>query len=385
MAISALIIPTYQIIYFHINDFMQHANPIQTSEDGLSLSLDQPPPDIYYIILDSYTRDDSLLDLYGFDNSPFLNTLEEIGFYVGNCSRSNYAYTNLSLASSLNMNYIDALVSLEKLDNKSGRPGGLKRFILNGLVRQNLENLGYTIVAFETGFPWTEMNDADIYLSPGQVAFSDLQLAKGLTEFEVLFLKSTAALLVIDLSELFPRSFTNEINKVGEYRRQQVLFVLDQLETIHAVKGPKFVFAHIISPHRPYFFEADGSVVMKVKSDRAAYADQVAYLNSRVESLVRGLIDKSDTPPIIIIQGDHAESGQTKGGQLKILNVYYLPLGGKENLYSNISPVNTFRLIFNTYFGGDYPLLEDISYYSSFGKPYTFEVIPETRPECPSP
>jgi len=28
-------------------------------------------------------------------------------------------------------------------------------------------------------------------------------------------------------------------------------------------------------------------------------------------------------------------------------------------LYDNISPVNTFRLIFSQYFGADYPLLED--------------------------
>ena len=33
-------------------------------------------------------------------------------------------------------------------------------------------------------------------------------------------------------------------------------------------------------------------------------------------------------------------------------------------LYSKITPVNTFRLILDTYFGSDYGLLEDVSYFS---------------------
>ncbi len=38
-------------------------------------------PDIYYIILDAYTRDDILAGAYGLNNRPFLQELEERGFY----------------------------------------------------------------------------------------------------------------------------------------------------------------------------------------------------------------------------------------------------------------------------------------------------------------
>ena len=50
--------------------------------------------------------------------------------------------------------------------------------------------------------------------------------------------------------------------------------------------------------------------------------------------------------------------------RVKILNAYYLPDGGNKALYPTITPVNTFRVIFNTYFGGNYELLPDVSRYS---------------------
>ena len=48
---------------------------------------------------------------------------------------------------------------------------------------------------------------------------------------------------------------------------------------------------------------------------------------------------------------------------MRIFNAYYLPEGGNENLYETITPVNTFRVVFNTYFGGRYELLPDKSWY----------------------
>ncbi len=70
-------------------------------------------------------------------------------------------------------------------------------------------------------------------------------------------------------------------------------------------------------------------------------------------------LEKSTTPPIIIIQGDH---GFWTGTNLPILNAYYLPGDAADALYPTISPVNSFRLIFDHYFGTDLGLLEDASY-----------------------
>jgi len=57
-------------------------------------------PNIYYIILDGYARGDVLQEIYGYDNSEFLDHLATQGFYVADRSRANYCQTALSLASS---------------------------------------------------------------------------------------------------------------------------------------------------------------------------------------------------------------------------------------------------------------------------------------------
>jgi hypothetical protein len=44
-------------------------------------------------------------------------------------------------------------------------------------------------------------------------------------------------------------------------------------------------------------------------------------------------------------------------------------------LYSTITPVNIFRLVFNTYFGGKYDILKDVSYFSPVPKLYDFSEI----------
>ena len=43
----------------------------------------------------------------------------------------------------------------------------------------------------------------------------------------------------------------------------------------------------------------------------------------------------------------------------QILNAAYLPGLERHPYYEKITPVNTFRILFNEYFEGQYPLLED--------------------------
>ena len=90
-------------------------------------------PDIYYIILDAYARADVMQDFYGYDNSHFVEQLTDLGFYVAPCSQSNYAWTGLSLTSSLNMNYLQELyISADSLPAWK-----------YSAVRQELKKLGY--------------------------------------------------------------------------------------------------------------------------------------------------------------------------------------------------------------------------------------------------
>ena len=111
-------------------------------------------PDVYYIILDGYGRQDVLQREYGFDNSDFINALQARGFYVAQCSQSNYAHTLYSLASSLNYDYLNTLGATDDAERIS--------LLKHGAVRAAFEERGYSIVAFPTGWSMTEWTDADI-------------------------------------------------------------------------------------------------------------------------------------------------------------------------------------------------------------------------------
>jgi hypothetical protein len=70
---------------------------------------------------------------------------------------------------------------------------------------------------------------------------------------------------------------------------------------------------------------------------------------------------------------------------MKILNAYFLPGEGAAGLYPSITPVNTFRLIFDVYFGADLELLEDVSDHSTADDFFDFTIYPDDRPGCEVP
>jgi hypothetical protein len=126
------------------------------------------------------------------------------------------------------------------------------------------------------------------------------------------------------------------------------------------IPSPKFVFAHIVSPHPPFIFSPDGEFVVTDATD-PGYPNQIQYLNKRLVPMVQNIIKQSATPPIIILQADHGWDHEVRMANFMAL---YFPGGGISNLYPTLTPINIFRLVFNTYFGQNFPLLADDSYYS---------------------
>jgi hypothetical protein len=248
--------------------------------------------------------------------------------------------------------------------------------IVHSVVRRELECLGYTSIAFPTGHWFTEWADADYYLAPHADSRDRLGLSAGISAFEWMWINTSMGLALGDAEQAFARWFPVDFHEQGEDKRELMQFVFDELPAIAAGRGPNLVFAHVIAPHSPYVFGPNGEHIFVTgvggePSERVpgqvhpyweAYAGQTAHLNTLVLEAVRGILARSSTPPIIVIQGDHGYVGDPPDAKPPILNAYYLPGGGDELIYDEISPVNTFRLILTSYFGGDYPLLEDVSY-----------------------
>jgi hypothetical protein len=352
---------------------------------ALHLPEGQRPPDIYYIIVDAYGRQDTLQKVFDMDNSPFLSFLEDHGFYVARSSRSNYAQTGLSLASSLNMDYVDKLIP--NLTSESQGRGALWKLIQHSEVRRQLESLGYTTVAFSTGLTGTEWTDADYYYTAGS-ADKDLSL-RGATPFESLIMETSLVRLVSDGVVALPRLLPG-LRYPYEIHRSRIRFIFQELKNLPPTKEPKFVFAHIISPHPPFVFAADGTPVTPnvpfslrftffggdpgSQAYIDGYSEQVKFVNSQLEEVVQAILKNSEVPPVIIIQGDHgpdSNSGRLSYVQERMtnFNAYHLP-GGNAGLYPGITPVNSFRLIFDDIFGGKYPLLKDQVYFSQYDTPY---------------
>jgi hypothetical protein len=389
IAIIAIVFPSTQLITYNLRSISTaRAESSHVSSDlaDLHYAPGQTPPDVYYIILDGYPREDVLKKDINLDNSSFVNKLVELGFYVAHCSQSNYAFTELSLTSSLNFNYID--LENEGISKDSVDRSPLRPLLHYNKVRQAFQHMGYTTVAFETGVNWSELEDVDVYVSRRSTLMSGAK-AQGVDNFEGMFIDTTMGLVLDDAESVLPGFLKIDTQSFGnEQHRERVLYVLDKLpEIASSVSGPKFVFAHVVAPHQPYVFGPDGEEVVYPKPlpediYKVANRNQIVYINKRVKELLEEIIEKSPTPPIIIVQADHSHKNASPKHRMAILNAYYLPGGGAAKLYPTISPVNSFRVIFDTYFGGHFGLLEDQSYFSTYDTPFKMQNIPYDWADC---
>ena len=381
-----LVVPAFQLADFGIRSsraWLEAPPELQTSSFQPQ-ELDYLP-DIYYIILDGYGRQDVLAEYYGYDNSAFLDWLSDAGFVVAQKSQSNYAQTELSLASSLNMDYLQSLRDDFQEDNTDRSM--LWPLIRESTFRRVLEEFGYVTVAFETGFMWTQFEDADFYITRNSGVIAEFYAFGQMNAFEALLIQNSAFLIMTDAVIVVPKILTPDVQAPFRDHRERILFVLDKLSEAPTIKGPKFTFAHLVIPHKPFVFAPDDDVELpkfftlaeteELNDDESyitGYINQVVFINTRMQSVLGAILANSDKPPIIILQADHGP-GHFGSNRMAILNAYYLPDRSSTLIYEEISPVNTFRIVLNEYFGANYPLLEDISYFSTYDAPYDFNII----------
>ena len=292
-------------------------------------------PDIYLIILDEYASLSTIKEHYGYDNSEFASRLTDKGFFIAHESRTHIAATEYSIASLLNMEYIGGTVPLDIVYER----------IAHNSVAKFLRSKGYSFV-----YIGTLTVDADLHYNPYKSGGSSVAVN------EFLRIAWNTTMLNPFYMYIFGTQFDN-------YHRAAVMDSIELLKNLPEMAGPKFVYAHIMCPHDPFVFGSNGGHVgagnFHNYVDKQVYLGQYIFITNEIEKVIVALLEKSKTPPIIILQSDHGP--RTLGGDAgtRIFNVLYLPDNGKEYLYDSFSPVNTYRLIFNHYFGADYPLLED--------------------------
>ena len=348
IAINLFNIGAYQVKLARLND----VTPVDSSEQAAPASPAELStlPDIYFIILDEYAHPDTMLEWYEYDNSEFINSLEDKGFFIATESRTPIGNTERVIAGVLNMEYIDDEPSKDQL----------YRMVAYNKVAEFLGMRGYKFVYFgnvhDFGRWYTYMRDsADLYCN-----YHEGSATPWISEFQEILWNTTM---------LKPFYYHLVGGQYEQAQRRQTLYTLEHLKTLPEVEGPKFVVTHLYCPHQPFVFGPEGEYISSANwanyKDKQFYLGQYIFISREIEKVVDVLLEESETPPIIIVQSDHGLRSHHRGIVIgadewrKILNALYLPGMDADVLYDNISPVNTFRLIFNQYFGADYPLLED--------------------------
>ena len=341
-------------------------------------------PDIYHIVLDGYARNDVLLDLYGYDNSAFTDYLTSKGFYVAERARANYAQTALSLASALDMRYLDEFAAA------SG--GGNDRMPLVRAIRQNrfcrhLRGLGYRLVCYPSGYWPTETIDGAERSGPPGDSF---------------------ARALLDSTILSGDAWSGDGEAAARRHRRRVRHALDSLAAGEVSKRPVFVFAHIVCPHPPFVFDRAGETRhlelsytlddgshWRRSSDaggqeyRRAYIEQLQFINTEMFRVLDAILSRP-RPAVIVLQSDHgpgsrldwdSRDGTDVVERLATLLAARFADGGHDGLYEGITPVNAFRATMNHCFGAKLEPLGDRSYFSPWPRPYDFmDVTAELEP-----
>lgn len=367
---TLLLLPSYQIV----QNFLREPYPFTPAQVEIPDAFyEGTRPDIYHIVLDAYAREDQLARL-GFDNSAFIETLRQQGFYVADCARSNYSRTALSLASILNLDYLWRVVPDQ--DPGSRNDAALFAALSNNLAQETLREAGYTFITTKNGFVWYEMpQHADIFIAPDHNSF----FAPYLLPFERLFVVNSIFRILLDLGYL--ETIQDGYFLYGEHY-EYVTTALNQLKEIPNMPEPKYIYFHLIVPHPPNVLSPDGSIAPDL-NDPEGYLRNVEFINNALPPILAGIIEKSETPPIILLHGDHSYM-LDNDHRFDILHAVYYP-EAEELLYPTISPMNTYRLIFKRLFGLDTAQLREMSLQADIGHPFGKQLaeLPALPAYCP--
>jgi hypothetical protein len=313
--------------------------------------------DIWFLVFDRYGSAESLRLNYGIEEqlTPWLAAQ---GFHVSPDAHANYVRTGLSLASVLNLDYLDAIPGYETAA-LALRDHAVGRFLIDR---------GYRYIHIGSEYGPTRTSD-----------LAENRTYSGMSDFaDALFDSSLAA-------EIAER--TGGIKPNRQRRVDWSRFALASLADARNEPGPKFVFAHLLLPHPPYVFDADGSVVPESvaarRSPAEGYEAQAAFLNAQIKELVEPLLAvPEEDRPIIVLAADEGPyppryegDPEIAGGEADfdwsaasddelrikfgILHAMYLPGIPAEGIPADFTDVNTFRFVFREYFGADLPLLRN--------------------------
>jgi hypothetical protein len=335
-------------------------SPVSVAGPVTAASGSTDAPDIYYLVFDRYGSADAIERRFGITDNDLYDWLASRGFQVPADSRGAYRATDFSLAAILNMQYLDNLT--EEIGRVSDDRTPAHQMLAQHAVGRFLKEHGYRYYHIGAWFEAT----ASIPIADENLSFDTT------SEFDNVLSDTTIVPAIQEVLGIQTPETT-----FRDRHRGGTLFAFRQLHRLASAPGPKFVFAHVLLPHDPYVFRADGTVIREEESKREEekdlYRGHLQFANTNIKSIVDDLLSGPDSEdPIVIVQADegplycrsvdcpkmNVDYATTRFG---VLNALYLP-GFDGRLPATFSTVNTFRTIFREYFGADLPDLPVHSY-----------------------
>ena len=353
-------------------------------EHSFAISEYDTLPNVYYIILDGYPRNDVLKEHMNFDNNEFTNILKQRGFHVAENSYANYSFSSQSISSTMNMDYVNFLADQFGEDSREYNPllGKDVGLYADNQVIKNFKLMGYKVVKIGSAATYIhKMPLADLSPCYKTIHLMDNRL------FDAVGRTSMIGYFIERWSE--------------EQQRQIVLCGFEELPKINGYFEERvFVWSHLTLPHFPLIFGPNGEPITPGTSlltmNHPEYTDdswdvkqqfvqQIQFTNKKSIEFIDKILE-NEKLSIIIIQSDHGSAfginlqdptDDDVFQRLSNFNAIYFPdEKHREMLTYDRTNVNTFRIVFNTYFGSDYEMLEDRTYWGlSIKKPFWFKDV----------
>ena len=327
-------------------------------------------PDIIYILADCYPSSSYQQEILGAAANELDSLLTGKGFFVVSGSTSNYRFTPFSMASVFNMSYLPGLVSMQPA--KPLQYNKALKWVENAQVFNTLKSNNYALY------------NLSIFDMPGIPAIKKEHFLST-TGMNLLFYNTLYSCIYREVAPaLFPvmrTRFIERTQKMNRLQREGFRNYNRQLIDSLAGIGPdqpgkphRFIYAHLMMPHFPYFFDSTGHAYPdeavfgpEMITSKNRFKNYISYTNKQLDALIQKLQEKYNRKAIIILQSDHALDdipGSQRKDAFRNYTAYFFPDGDYSSLRDNLSNVNTFRIVFNKYFGQQLPLLADSSIYN---------------------
>jgi len=232
--------------------FLRKSRPFTRS--GQAIKCDScTKPDIYFLVFDEYSSSTALKELWNYDNSEMDSFLVQKGFKLLSYSRSNYNFTEFSIASTLNMNWL-------KINDPNACTvkdyNNCFELIKNNQVTLMLQSLGYKISNYSI---------FDVDKNPSPVTEDFLPLKTKLITAQTFLSRIRKDLFYHLLTGKFEiKWLTRDLVYITRHNNEKIINATIK-ESLNSSTGPRFIYSHIEMPHPPFYYDKNGKEKDKQK------------------------------------------------------------------------------------------------------------------------